>query len=53
MVMQQGALAGAVGADQGDDLAGMDFERDAFQRLNLAVEGVDVIQFQQHHSSPR
>ena len=34
---QQRGLAGAVGADQRDDLAGRDLERDAVQRLDAAV----------------
>src|SRR5205823_10232156 len=38
---QRRGLAGAVGADQGDDLALVDLERDAFQRLDRGVEGVD------------
>ena len=33
----QRRFAGAVGADQGDDLAGIDVEIDALQRLDLAV----------------
>jgi hypothetical protein len=32
-------LAGAIGPDQGDDLATVDVEVDAFQRLDLAVGG--------------
>jgi len=35
----QRRLAGAVGADQGDDLARIDVEIDALQRLDLAVGG--------------
>ena len=35
----QRRLAGAVGADQRDDLAGVDVEIDALQRLDLAVGG--------------
>ncbi len=31
------SLAGAVGADDGDDLAGADFERGVAHRLDLAV----------------
>ena len=39
---QQGRLAGAVGADQGHDLALADVEVDAVQRLDGAVEGGDA-----------
>src|SRR6266566_4253779 len=39
-------LAGAVRADQRDDLALPDVDRDALQRLDRAVEGVDVLQFE-------
>ena len=38
----QRRLAGAVGADQGDDLAGVDLEIDALQRLDLAVGGAQA-----------
>ena len=37
----QGRLAGAVGADHRDDLALVDVHVDAFERLDLAVEGVN------------
>ena len=40
-------LAGAVGADQRDDLAFVDVDVDALQRLNLAVEGLDAAHRQQ------
>ena len=40
---QRRRLAGAVGADQRDDLARVDLERDALERLDRAVEGVDVL----------
>ncbi|MEY9246242.1 hypothetical protein ABIF27_006897 [Bradyrhizobium elkanii] len=33
----QRRLAGAVGADQGDDLAAIDLDIDALQRLDLAI----------------
>ena len=39
---QQRRFAGAVGADQGDDLARLDFHIDALQRLDGAVEGVNA-----------
>ena len=38
----QRRLPGAVGSDQGHDLAGMDFEVDAFQRFDLAVRRAQV-----------
>ena len=37
----QRRLAGAVGADQGNDLARLDLDVDALQRLDLAVGGVE------------
>ena len=43
---QQGRLAGTVGADQGDDLALADFDVDAVQGLDLAVEGGNVFELQ-------
>ena len=43
----QRALAGAVGADDGHDLAGGDLERDVGQRLGVAVEEVEVLDFQE------
>src|SRR6185312_15627713 len=47
---QQGRLAGAVGADQGDDLALGDVEVDAVQRLDGAVEGGDSPDFKHEGS---
>ncbi len=38
----QGGLAGAVGADQRDDLAGIDVEVDALERPHVAVKGGDA-----------
>src|SRR5690606_12578490 len=49
---QQRGLAGPVGADQGHDLALVDFYRHAIQGLDGAVIGMDVVQLP-HHSSPR
>src|SRR4051794_24811160 len=40
---QRRRLAGAVRADQRDDLTLVDLERDALERLDRAVEGVDVL----------
>ena len=52
---QQGRLAGAVGADQGDDLAGADLEVYAVERLEVAVAGDQPVGRQQrraHASMP-
>ncbi|MGY4377548.1 hypothetical protein ACVWZ3_005187 [Bradyrhizobium sp. i1.3.6] len=43
----QRRLAGAVGADQRDDLAGADLDIDALQRLDLAVGGAQAPDRQQ------
>ena len=43
---QRRRLAGAVRADQRDDLALVHLERDALQRLDRAVVGVDVLELQ-------
>ena len=44
---QQGALAGAVAADQGDDRAGRHRKIDASQHADMAVAGVDTADLQQ------
>ena len=44
MARMRGGLAGAVGADQGDELALRDLERDAVQHFDLAVAGVQVVE---------
>ena len=47
-------LAGAVGADQGDDLALGDLERDPVEGLDLAVGEDDVLKLKQHRrATPR
>ena len=46
---QRGGFAGAIAADQRDDLAFLDCERDALQGLDLVVEDMDVVDFQQRH----
>ena len=51
--LQRGGLARAVAADEGDDLALVDGERDAFQRLDLAVADVDVARAQAAPGAPR
>lgn len=40
---QGGGLAGAVGADEGDDLAGLDGEGDALDGFDLAVGDAEVL----------
>ena len=44
---QRRRLAGAVRADQGHDLALVDVEGDSLQRLNGAVERLDVLDLEQ------
>ena len=44
----QRGLARAVGADDGDDLALGDLERDAVERLRVAVEEVEIADGQHH-----
>ena len=54
--LEQSRLAGAVGADQGDDLALVDRQLDAAKHLNLTVAGMQVVDGEQAHSvssSPR
>src|SRR5438445_9095801 len=48
---QRGGLAGAVGPDQGDDLALLDLDRHAAQGLDAPVEGVDAFQLEQWHQA--
>ena len=48
----QRALAGAIGADDGDDLARRDIERHAVERLGVAVEEVEIAH-RQHRAQPR
>src|SRR5690348_8076072 len=50
-------LAGAVRADERDDLAVVDLDRDALERVDRAVVGVDVLELEDertavHPSSP-
>ena len=42
-------LARAVRADEGDDLALLDVDRDAAQGVDRAVVGVDVVELEQGH----
>ena len=50
----QAGLAGAVGADDGDQLAAAHLQRDAVQRLGVAVEEVQPVNLEDHTaSSPR
>ena len=46
---QRGGLAGAVRADERDELALLDLHRDALERLDVAVVGVDVVDLEQRH----
>ena len=50
---QRGRLAGAVGADQRHDLALLHRQRDALERLDVAVVGVDVLDLEQRHQLSR
>jgi len=52
-VIKSGRLAGAVGADQRDDLAARDLEVDAAQRLDGAVVGVDLGERKHQAGVPR
>ena len=45
------SLAGAVGADDGDDRALFDVERYAIERLRVAVEHIEVFHAQHHTAS--
>jgi hypothetical protein len=47
----QRRLAGAVGADDGDDGALLDLERYAVERLDVAVEHIEVFDAQHHTAS--
>ena len=49
---QRRGLPGAVGADQRHALALFHGQRDALQRLDVAVEGVDVGELEQRHCYP-
>ena len=53
--VEGGGLAGAVGADQGDDLPLAHMEADAVQRLDVAVFDLEIFDFEEHQivSSPR
>ena len=46
MVVQQGGLARAVGADHGDDLPGVDMQGDVLQHPQLAVAGIKIAYLQ-------
>ncbi len=49
---QQGRLAGAVGADERDDLAFVDGERHLAHRLQEAVAHVEPVDGEQAHVAP-
>src|SRR2546430_1867442 len=45
---EQGGLSGAVGPDEGDDLAAADLERDVVQRDDRAVADLEVGDGEEH-----
>ncbi len=47
----QRGLAGAVRADDGDDLALGDLERDAVERLRVAVEEIEIADGEHHEAA--
>src|SRR5581483_12492497 len=49
---QHGRLAGAVRADQGHDLALLHLERDALERGDVAVVGVEIVDSQHAADGP-
>ena len=50
----QSRLAGAIGADDRNDGAFLDFQRHRIERLNVAVEHIEVFDAQDHiASAPR
>ena len=49
---QHGGLARPVGADEADDLALGDGQRDALERLDLAVVDVEILHLKQHRWAP-
>ncbi len=50
--LEHGGLAGSVGADDRDDLPGLDPEGHAAEDLHLPVAGVDVLDLEQGHALP-
>jgi hypothetical protein len=50
--VEEGGLAGPVGADQGADLALLDGEREAVERHDAAEPDPDLFDTQQWHSHP-
>src|SRR5450631_594556 len=48
--VQQRRLASAIGADQSDDLSGVDMERDAVQDFDAAIGASDI--FNRKHARP-
>ena len=51
--LERGRLAGAVRPDQRHDLALVDLDRDALERVDLAVVGVDVVELQERRLAGR
>src|SRR6185437_10418822 len=51
--VEEGRLAGAVRADQADDLAGLDCEVGVLERHEAAESAADALRLKQHESPPR
>ncbi len=49
--LKRGGLARAVAADERDDLALIDLDRDALDRLDLSVVDVDVLDLEKHYDA--
>src|SRR5262249_56924914 len=47
--LERGRLAGAVAAQDGDDLSLVDFERDSLERFNVGVEDTEVFHLEKRH----
>ena len=47
--VEGGGLARPIGADQGDDLVLVHVQGDALQRVDLAVEDVEIVDFEKCH----
>ena len=48
--LEQGALAGPVGADTGEDLARLHLQVDVVESLEVLVVGADVLDLKQAHA---
>src|SRR6185295_3005780 len=47
--LQRRALASTIGADEGDNLVLAEFERDAFQSMDLSIVDMQILDFQKGH----